>query len=75
MKPKGPENEQACYELGYQNPSTLSRAWQWRHLAFVNAFVCGQADRQNQAPMNPAYSYEGYDPETFERKPPLVTEG
>lgn len=42
------------------------------HLVDVNAFRCGQLDRQNHAPRNYNYRREDYDPETFERNPPPI---
>lgn len=70
---KAPNDEQACYDLGWHNPSALARNFQWMHLTLVNAFTCGQTDRQNQAPRNQQYSREQYDPDTFERINHAVT--
>lgn len=64
---KAPYGLQSCYELGYYNPSLPSQVFKWLHVTNVNAFVCGQADYQNQAPCNSAYDYNQYDPDTFER--------
>lgn len=69
-KMHGPENDQAAYDLGYDNPAVPARQLTWRHLVFVNAYASGQADRQNQQPRNTSYRPEQYDPETFELKLP-----
>ena len=71
LKLKGPFNEQACYELGYANPSLPSRMIEWKHIVLVIAYGCGQADRQNQAPRNQEYRWDQYDPDTLERRAAL----
>jgi hypothetical protein len=53
-----PKTEQGCYDLGYENPERSSRDFKWMHLVDVNAFRCGQLDRQNHAPRNPDYKRE-----------------
>ena len=65
--------EQDAYNIGYDNPAKSSRDFEWRHLVDVNAYRCGQLDRQNLAPRNSDYRREDYDPETFERNPPKIT--
>lgn len=72
-KLRAPHNLQACYDLGYANPSRPSRELEWPHLTNVNAYAAGQADAQNQAPRNSAYDRDQYDPETFERIVQSVT--
>jgi len=64
----GPTSEQACYELGYANPSLPSHQIKWDHLVFVNAYTCGQSDHHNRATLNPKYSPDQYNPATFERR-------
>lgn len=64
---KAPNGLQACYELGYANPSRPSQEFKWLHVTNVNAFTSGQADYQNQAPLNPVYDWDQYDDATFER--------
>lgn len=73
-KLKGPFNDQACYELGYANPSLPSRVIEWKHIVLTNAYICGQADRQNQAPRNQEYRWDQYDHGTFERRTALDKE-
>lgn len=68
MQMKMPSTEQGCYNLGYDNPSKSSRDFAWQHLVDVNAYHCGQMDRQNHAPRNRNYRREEYDPVTRERK-------
>lgn len=69
---RAPTTEQGCYDLGYENPARPSRDFAWQHLVDVNAYRCGQLDRQNHAPRNPNYRREDYDPETFERNAPPI---
>ncbi len=64
---KAPTGLQQCYDLGYSNPAKPSREYEWVHLTCVNAYAAGQADYQNQAPRNPAYDRDQYDPDSFER--------
>lgn len=71
---KTPIREDDCYYLGYENPAAPLREFEWLHLTNLNAFVCGQADYQNQAPRNLNYSRDDYDPDTFERLRVLVEE-
>lgn len=66
-------DEQTAYNLGYDNPSVSSREFTWLHLVVVNAFACGQSDRQNDQPRNLDYSHHQYDPGTFERIPGAVS--
>jgi hypothetical protein len=72
---KAPKTEQECYDLGYSNPARSPREFSWQHLTDVNAYRCGQLDRQNYAPRNQSYRREEYDPETFELIPPSVELG
>ena len=72
-KPQTPTTEQGCYDLGYDNPATPSRQFAWQHLVDVNAYRCGQMDRQNQQPRNRDYRREDYDPVTGERNPPAIS--
>lgn len=65
---KAPTTEQGCYGLGYDHPSRSSREWEFSHLVDLMAFYCGQNDYQNQAPPNPAYDRNQYDPATYERR-------
>jgi hypothetical protein len=67
-------NEQSAYDLGYDRPSLPSRSMQWHHVVDLNAFRCGQMDRQNNAPRNTNYERGDYDPITGERHAPAVTE-
>ncbi len=66
--------EQDIYDLGYDNPAKPARLIPWRHLVEVNAYHCGQMDRQNQQPRNRAYRREDYDPVTGDRNTPPITE-
>lgn len=66
MQP-APESDQACYDLGYDNPSVPARIYRWKHVVLTNAYYCGQMDRQNQQPRNRKYDRVHYDPETHER--------
>lgn len=72
---RGPSNEQDAYNLGYDNPSTPSREWDWRHVIFVNAYYCGQLDAQNHQPRNKNYRHADYHADTFERKAPTPERG
>lgn len=74
-KEKGPTNEQASYDLGYDNPAKSERDYSWAHLVFINAYVCGRYDAQNHAPRNKEYGPSQYDSSTFERLPPKVDFG
>lgn len=65
-----PVTDQACYDLGYDNPSKPFRDYEWRHVVLVNAYHAGQMDRQNHAPRNRAYDRDEYDPVTGERNSP-----
>jgi hypothetical protein len=69
---KAPKTEQECYDLGYSNPARSPREFSWQHLTDVNAYRCGQLDRQNLHPRNPKYDCQDYDPDTFERNPPPI---
>jgi len=71
-KEKPPNTEQGCYDLGYDNPAKSSKDFSWGHLVDVNAYRCGQLDRQNLQPRNPKYDRQDYDPDTFERNPPPI---
>ncbi len=59
--------EQACYDLGYDNPTVLYREYTWKHVVQLNAYHAGQADRQNQQPRNRTYERSQYDAVTGER--------
>lgn len=63
-----PVGEQACYDLGYENPAKHHRHFRWHHVVELNAYHCGQMDRQNQQPRNHSYARADYDPITGERK-------
>jgi len=58
--------DQQAYDLGYHNPCVPASSLVWVHQ--VNAFYCGQMDRQNQQPANCEYNPDDYDPETHEQK-------
>lgn len=60
-KERGPESEQAAYDLGYSNPAKSCREYTWRHLVFLNAYFNGQCDYQNQCPRNRDYDPDQYD--------------
>ena len=59
---RSPKTEQGCYDLGYESPKISSRDFEWMHLVDVNAFRCGQLDRQNHAPRNHNYKREDMTP-------------
>jgi len=69
---KPPRTEQECYDLGYDNPAKSMTEFSWPHLVFVNAYFCGQADRQNNVPRSLKYNDEDYDITTGERHLPSV---
>jgi hypothetical protein len=70
---KTPTTEQGCYDLGYSNPARSHKDFKWVHVVDLNAYHCGQMDRQNHAPRNSDYRREEYDPVTGERNPaPII---
>lgn len=64
---KPPVGEQSIYNLGYDNPAKSHKHYRWNHVVELNAYHCGQMDRQNQQPRNGGYRREDYDPVTGER--------
>lgn len=62
-----PVGEQSIYNLGYDNPAKLHKHFAWHHVTELNAYHCGQMDRQNQQPRNSEYRREDYDPVTGDR--------
>jgi hypothetical protein len=62
-----PVGEQSIYNLGYDNPATLHKRFAWRHVTELNAYRCGQMDRQNQHPRNSEYRREDYEPISGDR--------
>lgn len=65
-------DEQEAYGLGYDNPSTPWRDLGFGHSVVLHAFLCGQADAQNQAPRAERYERANYHPATYERVLPKV---
>jgi hypothetical protein len=61
-----PKTEQGCYDLGYNNPAKSHQNFRWPHVVDLNAYHCGQVDRQNHAPRNHDYRRDDYDPVTGE---------
>lgn len=68
-----PTTEQGCYDIGYSNPAKSHRGFKWTHVIDLNAYHCGQMDRQNHAPHNADYRRDDYDPVTGERNTPAIS--
>lgn len=60
-------SDQVAYDLGYDNPSTPWRNFDFAHAVLVQAFLCGQADYQNTCPRNSNFDRSQYDFQTCER--------